>query len=56
MAIGPWQLVRDEVASGVLAAPLGFVADGSAYYLLSPTPARAGSPAASLAAWLREQA
>ncbi|SDX53855.1 LysR substrate-binding domain-containing protein [Lysobacter enzymogenes] len=56
VAIGPWQLVRDEIESGVLAAPLGFVADGSAYYLLSPTPARAGSPAALLAQWLRAQA
>ncbi|MFK3647591.1 LysR substrate-binding domain-containing protein [Lysobacter enzymogenes] len=55
-AIGPWQLVRDEVESGVLAAPLGFVADGSAYYLLAPAPVRAGSPAALLAAWLRAQA
>jgi len=55
-AIGPWQLVRDEVESGVLAAPLGFVADGSAYYLLSPATVRAGAPAALLAAWLRAQA
>lgn len=56
VAIGPWQLVREEIESGVLTAPLGFVADGSAYYLLSPTPARAGSPAALLAQWLRAQA
>ncbi|WP_394541055.1 LysR substrate-binding domain-containing protein [Lysobacter enzymogenes] len=55
-AIGPWQLVRDEIESGVLAAPFGFVADGSGYYLLSPQPARAGTPAALLAAWLRAQA
>jgi len=56
VAIGPWPLVRDEIGSGVLTAPLGFVADGSGYYLLSPAPARAGSPAARLADWLRAQA
>ncbi|ALN58308.1 transcriptional regulator, LysR family [Lysobacter enzymogenes] len=56
VAIGPWQLVRDDVDAGVLAAPFGFVADGSAYFLLSPAPARAGTPVALLAAWLRAQA
>jgi LysR family transcriptional regulator, glycine cleavage system transcriptional activator len=35
VAIGPWQLVRREIESGLLAAPMGFVEDGSAYYLLS---------------------
>ncbi len=51
VAIGPWQLVRDEVASGILAAPLGFVADGSAYHLLSPDPL--SGRAAALLDWLR---
>lgn len=55
-AIGPWQLVRDEIEAGVLVAPFGFVADGSAYYLLSPQPLAADSPAAALAQWLRAQA
>lgn len=56
VAIGPWHLVRDDLDSGVLAAPLGFVADGSRYCLLSPRPLQPGSPAANLLAWLREAA
>jgi DNA-binding transcriptional LysR family regulator len=36
VAIGPWQMVRDEIAAGLLAAPAGFVGDGSRYLLLSP--------------------
>ncbi len=35
VAIGSWEMVRDEIASGMLAAPLGFVGDGSRYLLLS---------------------
>lgn len=55
LAIGPWQLVRDDLASGVLAAPMGFVEDGSRYCLLSPTPAAADSLPAKLLHWLRTQ-
>lgn len=53
VAIGPWQLVRDELDSGLLVAPLGFVEDGSRYCLLSPHPLQSG-PQADLLAWLRE--
>ena len=28
MAMGPWHLVQDDLASGLLVARLGFVADG----------------------------
>nr|WP_052075554.1 hypothetical protein [Sphingomonas taxi] len=35
VAMGWWHMARDEIASGVLAAPIGFVADGSRYLLLS---------------------
>lgn len=56
LAIGPWQLVRDDLASGLLAAPLGFVEDGSHYCLLSPKPLRDNSPQASLLEWLRQMA
>ncbi|MCU7650414.1 LysR family transcriptional regulator [Pseudomonas piscis] len=56
LAIAPWQLVRDDLASGLLCAPFGFIADGSAYYLLSPGPIDADSPAGLLLHWLREQA
>lgn len=53
VAIGPWHLVRDDLESGVLAAPGGFVEDGSRYCLLSPQPLIADSPQAQLLAWLR---
>lgn len=36
VAIGSWRMVRDEIAGGLLAAPAGFVGDGSRYVLLSP--------------------
>lgn len=35
VAIGSWQMVRDDIANGTLAAPLGFVDDGTRYVLLS---------------------
>lgn len=35
VAIGSWQMVRDDIAGGALAAPAGFVDDGSRYALLS---------------------
>jgi DNA-binding transcriptional LysR family regulator len=53
VAIGPWHLVRDDLDSGVLAAPLGFVEDGSRYCLLAPGPLADGSAQAHLLAWLR---
>lgn len=56
VAIGPWQLVRDEIDAGLLEAPFGFVADGSAYHLLSPAPIAPDSDAAHLLDWLRSQA
>ncbi|WP_217476980.1 LysR family transcriptional regulator [Stutzerimonas stutzeri] len=54
VAIGPWHLVRDDLHSGVLVAPLGFVEDGSRYCLLSPQPLQTCGPQADLLAWLRE--
>lgn len=56
VAVGPWHLVRDDLDSGVLAAPLGFVEDGSRYCLLSPRPLQPDSPQADLLAWLRAMA
>lgn len=53
VAIGPWQLVRDDIAAGVLAAPAGFVEDGSRYWLLSPQAPAAGSAQQALLDWLR---
>lgn len=55
IAIGPRALVDDDLTAGRLAAPFGFEADGTAYFLLA-----AGSPhdsrAAELLTWLRRQA
>jgi len=45
--------VRDDLDSGLLVAPLGFVADGSRYCLLAPKPAEPGSLQAELLQWLR---
>ncbi|QQE08261.1 LysR family transcriptional regulator [Cupriavidus sp. ISTL7] len=56
VAIGPWHLVQDDIASGMLAAPMGFVEDGSRYCLLSPVPIRAGTPAAAVLDWLKTTA
>lgn len=56
VAIGPWHLVRDDLDSGLLAAPLGFVEDGSHYYLFSPHSFDDNSPLASLLEWLRQMA
>ncbi|MCY7261554.1 LysR family transcriptional regulator [Pseudomonas protegens] len=56
LAIAPWQLVRDDLAGGLLCAPFDFVADGSAYYLLSTQAISDASAAGHLLRWLREQA
>ncbi|PZW69756.1 DNA-binding transcriptional LysR family regulator [Pseudomonas sp. URMO17WK12:I1] len=55
VAIGPWHLVRDDIEAGLLAAPLGFVEDGSRYCLLAPRPIAAESLEARLVQWLRAQ-
>ncbi|WP_077965082.1 LysR substrate-binding domain-containing protein [Ensifer adhaerens] len=52
VAIGPWQLVRDDIDNGILSAPLGFVEDGSRYHLLSPSAIGEQEPSAALRDWL----
>ncbi|WP_354685401.1 LysR family transcriptional regulator [Cupriavidus necator] len=49
-------MVADEIADGRLAAPAGFIADGSAYHLLSPAPFEHDTRRLVLLAWLREEA
>ncbi|TWI48988.1 transcriptional regulator, LysR family [Pseudomonas duriflava] len=53
VAIGPWHLVRDDLDTGVLSAPLGFVEDGSYYCLFSPHPPQPNSLQTDLLEWLR---
>ena len=52
VAIGPWHLVRDDLDSGILAAPFGFLEDGSGYSLLVPAAIKAGSSQSKLLDWL----
>lgn len=52
VAIGPWQLVRREIESGLLAAPMGFIQDGSAYYLLARTPVEESKVGRVIRDWL----
>ena len=52
VAIGPYRLVCDDVAAGLLAAPLGFIPDGTGYHLLAPAPPEPGSVHETLANWL----
>lgn len=56
VAVGPYALVRDDLVRGQLAAPYGFVADGTGYGLLSPRPPERDARTAALLGWLREQA
>ena len=52
VAIGPWHLVEDDIGAGLLAAPLGFHSDGSAYFLLSARQQESNSTAAAFQRWL----
>lgn len=55
VAMGSAFMVQEELGSGRLTAPFGFVADGSAYYLLSPLPIDSDPRRSAFLAWLREQ-
>ncbi|WP_241006355.1 LysR substrate-binding domain-containing protein, partial [Aeromonas media] len=52
VAIGPHRLVCDDLEAGLLAAPLGFVPDGTGYHLLAPARPEPGSAHETLANWL----
>ena len=56
VAIGSWHQVRDDLAQGLLVAPVGFVEDGSSYQFLTPQKPAANSPSAKLLAWLQSLA
>ncbi|WP_439892932.1 LysR family transcriptional regulator (plasmid) [Ralstonia sp. 25C] len=52
VAVGPWHLVRDDIENGLLDAPLGFVEDGSAYFLVSSRPTASSPSRAAVRDWL----
>ncbi|WP_280191227.1 LysR family transcriptional regulator [Delftia sp. PS-11] len=56
IAIGPLALVADDLASGVLCAPRGFVADGTHYVLMAPRPLQDEESFAAVLQWLRSHA
>jgi LysR family glycine cleavage system transcriptional activator len=53
VAIGPWQLVQNDIRDGLLVAPQGFREDGSAYFLLSARELQSGSVSEMFGDWLR---
>lgn len=55
-AVASELMAADELAEGRLAAPMGFVADGSAYHLISPVPFAQDARRMALLDWLREEA
>lgn len=53
VAIGPWHLVQEDIANGLLCAPLGFRADGSRYQLLTRSALAQNAEAQALVKALR---
>lgn len=55
VAIGSILMVQEEISTGRLVAPYGFVQDGSAYYLLSPEPMDTDTRRIAFLKWVRVQ-
>ena len=55
LAMASALMVCDELDSGQLQAPYGFVRDGSAYHLLSPQPLADSSKCQRFAEWLMDE-
>lgn len=55
VALASALMVADDLGEGRLSAPYGFVADGSAYYLLSPGEFQDGSKLSKFLSWLRTE-
>ncbi|MFB7955408.1 LysR family transcriptional regulator [Streptomyces sp. NPDC056045] len=53
VAIAPYAVVRDDLERGQLAAPFGFVPDGTGYHLLSRRPPEQDARVRDLTSWLR---
>jgi LysR family transcriptional regulator, glycine cleavage system transcriptional activator len=54
MAIGPHPLVADDIATGRLVAPFGFVSNGLSMYVLYPKVRAADAQLMAFRAWLLE--
>jgi DNA-binding transcriptional LysR family regulator len=52
VAVGSYPLVKDEIASGRLVAPFGFVVSPSSYYLLHPKSTPSSAKIAAFTAWI----
>lgn len=55
ISMASFLMVQDELASGQLVAPFGFIPDGSTYCLLSPTPFELNSKCAIFRTWMTQQ-
>lgn len=55
VSMASWHMVRDEIEQGRLVAPMGFMADGSQYLLLSALPIPADTAGGRFLAWLRDE-
>ena len=56
VAIGPLSLVFDDLQSGRLVAPFGFMADGTRYCAISPLPISDDPRKVRFVKWLRAEA
>lgn len=54
VTVASFLMVEDELQSGQLVAPQGFIEDGSAYYLLAPKAPIHGSALAFFIGWLKQ--
>lgn len=55
ISMASFLMVQDELASGQLVAPFGFVPDGSTYCLLSPIPFEHSAKCTTFKTWLTQQ-
>ncbi|NMM37766.1 MAG: LysR family transcriptional regulator [Glaciimonas sp.] len=55
VAIGSVFMTQEEIDSGRLVAPFGFMRDGSEYFLLSPLPFESDPRRAAFLQWMRRQ-
>jgi DNA-binding transcriptional LysR family regulator len=56
VAVGSYALVKEDLASGRLVAPLGFTASASSYYLLHPKSTPSAKRISAFTAWIMSEA